>query len=159
MRKELKINRRAIDSINAFLTSDDNPVITDVMKILDQYGGVKAINNAASVNGTLERLTEMAAAKNPRYGDELAWLAQQASGRKFVSMEEFKKGAGAPALVDGRSYPVTLEITKYPPFPAPVTTTFFPRSKTSELNGTSPNFAISLKAFAYKHERSHQRRS
>jgi hypothetical protein len=117
MRKELKIDRRAIDSINAFLTSDDNPVITDVMKILDKYGGVKAINNAASANGTLERLTEMAAVKNPRYGDDLAWLAEQASGRKFVSMEEFKKGAGAPVVLKDESCRVTLEISALQYFP------------------------------------------
>ena len=117
MREQLKIDRKAVDSINKFLTSDDNPVIDDVMKLIDKYGGAKGINHAAAENGRLEKLLEKVKANNPRYGDDLAWLAEQTSGRKFISMDEFKKSAGAPSSFKDDSYQVTLEISALQYFP------------------------------------------
>jgi hypothetical protein len=117
MREQLKIDSSAIDSINAFLLSDDNPVIADLMKVLDKYGGPKAINHAAAANGRLERLLERVQKGTPRYADDLAWLSEQKAGRNFISMEEFAHRAGAPASRADASYQVTLEISALQYFP------------------------------------------
>jgi hypothetical protein len=117
MREQLKIDRKTLDSINKFLTSDDNPVVNDLMKVLDKYGGAKAINQAAAQNGKLESLLEKVKGKNPRYSDNLAWLAEQKKAGKFISMEEFKKNAGAPAAFKDDSWQVTLEISALQYFP------------------------------------------
>jgi hypothetical protein len=117
MRDQLKIDRATLDSINTFLASDDNPVINDLMKVMDKYGGAKAINQAAAQNGSLESLLEKVKGKNPRYVDNLAWLAEQKKTGKFISMDEFKKNAGAPATFKDDSWQVTLEISALQYFP------------------------------------------
>lgn len=117
MKELLKIDRKALDSINRFLLSSDNPVIDDLVNIVDKHGGPKAINAAAAENGKLEKLMERVRAKNPRYADDLAWLMEQRDGRKFISIEDFRKKVGAPAPAKDQSYQVTLEISALQYFP------------------------------------------
>ena len=96
MKSELKIDQVTIDSINAFLAGHDNPVIEDLAKVVDKYGGPQAINQAAAENGRLEKLLDRVRKGNPRYADDLQWLSEQKAARKFISMEEFAKNAGRP---------------------------------------------------------------
>jgi hypothetical protein len=117
MREQLKVDRRAIDSINKFLLSDNNPVIEDLMKIVERHGGPRAINKAAAENGKLERLLQRVRAKSARYADDLAWLIEQRDGKHFISIEEFRRKAGAPASLKDDSYQVTLEISALQYFP------------------------------------------
>ena len=115
--EELKIDPKALDSINTFLTAEDNPVIQDIMKIIDTYGGVNAINRAAAENGRLERLLERVQEKTPRYADDLAWLTEQKKKGKFIKMEDYKKKVGAPRHMKDESCQVTLEISALQYFP------------------------------------------
>jgi hypothetical protein len=117
MKDPLKIDRKALDSINKLLASDDNPVTSDLQKVMDKYGGAKAINAAAAQNGKLESLLAKVKGKNPRYADDLAWLAEQKKAGKFISMEEFKKNSGAPAAFKDDSWQVTLEVSALQYFP------------------------------------------
>jgi len=111
MKERLKIDRKVLDSINEFLLAKDNPVIDELVRIVEKHGGPNAINKAASENGKLESLMEMVKAGNPRYADDLAWLIGQRDGRKFISIEAFRKKVGAPAPSKDASYRVTLEIS------------------------------------------------
>jgi len=117
MKSPLTIDRKALDSINAFLQEKDNPVIQDVMKIVDRFGGAATINKAAAENGKLSNLLEKVKRGNPRYADDLAWLTEQRNARKFVSLEDFKRKAGAPPSMRDDSYQVTLEISALQYFP------------------------------------------
>lgn len=117
MKNQLKIDRSAIDAINAFLCSDDNPVIADLTKVVEKYGGPQAINRAAAENGRIENLLDRVKKGNPRYADDLSWLSEQKTARKFISMEEFGKNAGAPASLADAGYQVTLEISALQYFP------------------------------------------
>jgi hypothetical protein len=117
MKDRLKIDRKALDSINKLLASDDNPVINDLQKVMDKYGGAKAINAAAAQNGKLESLLEKVKGKNPKYADNLAWLAEQKKAGKFIPMEEYKKNNGAPAAFRDDSWQVTLEVSALQYFP------------------------------------------
>ena len=117
MKQLLKIDAAALDSINDLLLRDDNPVIEDLIKVVDRHGGPESINKAARENGRLENLLEMVRTKSPRYADDLAWLIEQKEGRKFISLEEFRKKAGAPAALRDDSYQVTLEISALQYFP------------------------------------------
>jgi hypothetical protein len=117
MKDQLKIDRKVLDSINTFLQREDNPVIQDIMKIIDSHGGAKAINQAAAENGRLENLLAKVQRQTPRYADDLAWLMEQRDGGKFIPLEDFKRKAGAPPSMRDDSYQVTLEISALQYFP------------------------------------------
>lgn len=117
MKQLLKIDATALDSINELLLSDDNPVIEDLIRIVDRHGGPESINKAARENGRLENLLEMVRTKSPRYAEDLSWLIEQKDSRKFISLEEFKKKSGAPTALKDDSYQVTLEISALQYFP------------------------------------------
>ncbi|MGO9413473.1 MAG: hypothetical protein ACLQCB_22320 [Spirochaetia bacterium] len=117
MKELLKIDGKALDSINEFLLGKDNPVIDELVRIVEKHGGPKAINKAATENGKLEKLLERVKAARPRYADDLAWLIEQRDGRKFISMDAFRQKAGAPEPRKDASYQVTLEISALQYFP------------------------------------------
>jgi hypothetical protein len=117
MNRQLEISRKAVDEVNAFLAQDDNPVVEDLRKIVDKYGGPEAINKAAAENGRLDRLLEKVRRHNPGYAEDLAWLAEQRDSGKFISMEEFRRKAGASVPPKDPSWQVTLEISALQYFP------------------------------------------
>ncbi len=117
MKPSIEIAQRAVESLNAYLACDDNPVIDDLRKIVDKYGGPAAINRAAAESGRLEALLERVKKHNPSYAAELEWLAEQKAGRKFISMEEFRTRVGAAAPLRDESWQVTLEISALQYFP------------------------------------------
>jgi len=116
-RQLLRIDGTALDSINAFLLARDNPVIDDLVAIVERHGGAREINKAAVENGKLERLMDRVKGKNPRYADDLAWLTEQRDAKKFISLEDFKRKIGAPGARKDASYQVTLEISALQYFP------------------------------------------
>ncbi|HUI70660.1 MAG TPA: hypothetical protein VL354_09045 [Spirochaetia bacterium] len=116
-RQLLRIDGAALDSINAFLLGRDNPVIDDLVAIVERHGGAREINRAAAENGKLERLLDKVRQKNPGYADDLAWLAEQRDARKFISLDEFRRNIGAPISRRDASYQVTLEISALQYFP------------------------------------------
>jgi hypothetical protein len=116
MRDQLKIDAKAVESINAFLAGGDNPMLEDLSKLIDTYGGAKAINAAAAENGKLERLLDMVKKNTPTYAEELAWLVEQKAGRKFISMADWLKKAGGRGM-RGPDWQVTLEISALQYFP------------------------------------------
>ena len=117
MREELRIDMKAIDTINAFLSGKDNPVLDDLLAIVERHGGAEAINRTAAENGKLETLLEKVRASRPEYADEIAWLIEQKNGRRFITMGEYSKKAGAPARLLDDSHAVTLEISALQYFP------------------------------------------
>jgi len=121
MNRQLEINRGAVDSVNAFLARDDNPVLRDLRRIVDRHGGPEAINRAAAENGRLENLLNMVRQKNRAYADELGWLTEQKETGKFISIEDYKKKAGATKPLRDESWHVTLEISALQYFPWLVT--------------------------------------
>jgi hypothetical protein len=117
MKDKLRISRDALDRIDGFLLSDDNPVIDDLLKIIERYGGVDAINRKAERNGKLESLLKRAGEKSARNADDLGWLIEQRDAGRFVPMDEFEKKAGAPEGMRDREWAVTLEISALQYFP------------------------------------------
>ena len=64
LRKKLKIPDNALQVINDFLLDEKNPLINDLLDIVDKYGGVEEINRkaeeASKVENLLEKLKEEA---------------------------------------------------------------------------------------------------
>ena len=117
MSGSLQITAEAVESVNALLAREDHPVIRGLREIVERHGGARAINAAAAENGRLEHLLERVRRENPAYADDLHWLAEQRDTRKFVSMEDFCRAAGAPARLRDEGWQVTLEISALQYFP------------------------------------------
>ncbi|MBU4047723.1 hypothetical protein KKB01_04515, partial [bacterium] len=111
MKGKLAIDSKVLNEVNKFLTKESNPVIDEIIKIVDKYGGPKKINALAQENGKIETLMEKLKYKKPEYVDQLNWLIEQRDGKKFISMEEYKNKINAPKDMIDESYKVTLEIS------------------------------------------------
>ncbi len=111
MKGKLAIDSKVLNEVNKFLTKESNPVIDEIIKIVDKYGGPKKINDLAQKNGKIEMLMEKLQQKKPEYVDQLNWLREQRDGKKFISMDEYKNKINAPKDVIDESYKVTLEIS------------------------------------------------
>lgn len=111
VKEKLVIDSNVLNEINKFLTKKGNPVIDEIIKIVDKYGGPKKINNLAQENGKIEILMEKLQHKKPEYVDQLNWLIEQRDGKKFISMDEYKNKINASKDMIDESYKVTLEIS------------------------------------------------
>jgi hypothetical protein len=117
VKEKLAIDSNVLNEVNKFLTKKSNPVIDEIIKIVDKYGGPKKINDLAQKNGKIEVLMEKLQHKKPEYVDQLNWLIEQRDGKKFISMDEYKNKINASKDMIDESYKVTLEISSLHYFP------------------------------------------
>ena len=111
MKEKLTIDSKVLNVVNKFLTKKSNPVIDEIIKIVEKYGGPKKINDLAQKNGKIGILMEKLQRKKPEYVDQLNWLIEQRDGKKFISMDEYKNKINASKDMIDESYKVTLEIS------------------------------------------------
>ncbi|HVO37703.1 MAG TPA: hypothetical protein VMV03_01630 [Spirochaetia bacterium] len=114
MKERLRIDTAAVQAINDFLLRKDNPILDDVLAIVEKHGGVEAINRAARENGTLERLLTRV---GDAHADDLNWLIEQKKNGRFVPLGDYARKAGAPSRLLGEDHAVTLEISALQYFP------------------------------------------
>ena len=69
MKEKLVIDSNMLNEVNKFLTKKSNPVIDEIIKIVDKYGGPKKINDLAQQNGKIEILMGKLKLKKPEYVD------------------------------------------------------------------------------------------
>ena len=117
MKGKLTIDSNVLDEVNKFLTKKSNPVIDEIIKIVEKYGGPKKINDLAQKNGKIGILMGKLQHKKPEYVDQLNWLIEQRDGKKFISMDEYKNKINASKDMIDESYKVTLEISSLHYFP------------------------------------------
>ena len=58
IRKKLEIPKEALESLNHFLLDENNPLVNDLLSLLDKYGGIENINKKAVEASRLENLLE-----------------------------------------------------------------------------------------------------
>ena len=117
MKGKLTIDSNVLDEVNKFLTKKSNPVIDEIIKIVEKYGGPKKINDLAQKNGKIGILMEKLQHKKSEYVDQLNWLIEQRDEKKFISMDEYKNKINASKDMIDESYKVTLEISSLHYFP------------------------------------------
>ncbi len=120
LRGKLRIDEANLEKINEFLLEEDNPLISDLLEIVDRYGGVDEINRKAREAGRLENLLAMLEAKKSPFLKDLEWLGKQRDRGAFVSIPEYRRGilgAKAKTTKFDNSYAVTLEISALNFFP------------------------------------------
>ncbi|MHA1770626.1 MAG: hypothetical protein ACTSYL_09610 [Candidatus Thorarchaeota archaeon] len=119
-RDRLKIHPDRLEEINDFLVGEDNPLISDLLAVIDKYGGVDEINRRAREARELDNLMSMLEAKKSRYVDDLTWLQEQRDNGAFITIDEYRRkilGDKVDSMTFDDSYAITLEISACQYFP------------------------------------------
>ena len=119
-RRRLKINEDNLTEINRFLLKKDNPIVDEVLKTIEKYGGIDEINRKAKEAGRIDSLMDRLRKKKSPYVKDLEWLARQRDGEAFISIEEYRRkvlGKKASSIEFDDSFAVTLEISAFNFFP------------------------------------------
>ena len=120
LKKSLTISNQTLKEINKFLVSEQNPVIDNLIDIVEKYGGVKEINRKAHESRRIETLLNRLEKTNSPFLNDLTWLQEQRDDKNFVSLDEYKKkilGENAGSVEFDESLAVTLEISACNFFP------------------------------------------
>jgi hypothetical protein len=119
-RQKLKIDNARLKEINEFLLRDDNPLVTDLLNVIEKYGGVDEINKKAEEARKIENLLAQLEAKDSAYVKDLTWLQEQRDDDAFISIPDYRRkilGDKADSTKFDDSFAVTLEISACQYFP------------------------------------------
>ena len=120
IRKKLEIPKEALESLNQFLLDEDNPLINDLLNLLDKYGGVENINKKAEESSKIENLLLQLEKKSPSYVKDIEWLISERDNKSFINVEEYRKkilGDKAGNISFKEDFAVTLELSACQYFP------------------------------------------
>ncbi|MFX0116296.1 MAG: hypothetical protein ACFFB3_17230, partial [Candidatus Hodarchaeota archaeon] len=120
LRHKLKLSQESINAINAFLLKEDNPLINDLLEVVENYGGVEEINRKAKEARNLDNLMQRVREKKPEFAKDLEWLIEQRDKGAFISMENYQKkvlGDKFGKIKFKNDYIVTLELSALQYFP------------------------------------------
>jgi len=109
-----------LKAINNFLLKKDNPLINNLLTIIDKYGGVQEINRKAQECCKLEAFIIRLEKKKSPFLKDLEWLIQQRDKKAFISIPEYRRkvvGKKADSMKFDESSAVTLEISAFNFFP------------------------------------------
>lgn len=120
LKKNLMIPDDRLKAINDFIQKDNNPLIDDLLAVIEKYGGVEEINKKAAEARKVDNLLTRLEKKNPTYVKDLNWLIEQRDKDAFVSIADYRKkilGSEAASTTFDDSFAVTLEISACQYFP------------------------------------------
>lgn len=120
IREKLKIPENALQAINDFLLDEDNPIINDLLEIIEKYGGVNKINRKAEEASKLDIILNKLTNKKPEYVKDLEWLIEQRDRNAFISIPEYREkilGNNVYKMEFDDSFAVTLELSACQYFP------------------------------------------
>jgi len=116
LRKRLRIDEENLKEINDFLLRKDNPLVNELLRIVEKYGGVDEINRRAMENRKLENLMKRLGQKNSLFTKDLDWLIKQRDNGAFISIPDYRRkvlGKKADSAKFDESFAVTLEISAF----------------------------------------------
>lgn len=120
LRGNLRIKEENLKEINDFLLKEDNPLTSELLKIVEKYGGVNEINRKTEGSRKLENLMNRLEKKKSSFLKDLEWLVKQRDGRAFISIPDYRRkilGKKADSIKFDESFAVTLEISAFNFFP------------------------------------------
>ncbi|NHJ84656.1 MAG: hypothetical protein FK734_04295 [Asgard group archaeon] len=103
---------------------DNNPLIDDLLAIVEKYGGIDEINKKAVEARKIDSLMARLEKKNPAYVKDLNWLIEQRDKDAFISIADYRRkilGSEADKIKFADDYAVTLEISACQYFPFLIT--------------------------------------
>lgn len=119
-RHKLKIDQNRLSEINDFLLKDDNPLITNLLDLIEKHGGVDEINKNARDARNLDNLMASLDAKKSPYFKDLQWLQEQRDNDAFITIPEYRQkiiGDESKSMKFDDSFAITLEISACQYFP------------------------------------------
>ena len=120
IKKNLLISDDKLKAINNFLIKEDNPVIDNLLAIVDKYGSVDEINKKANEARQLDNLLAKLEKKKPDYARDIDWLIDERDKKSFISITDYRKkilGSKYADMTFDDSTAVTLEISACQYFP------------------------------------------
>ena len=120
VKEKLKIEEANLIEINDFLLRKDNPLVNELLEIVEKHGGVDEINRKANESRKLENLMIRLEKKHSPFVKELEWLTKQRDKSAFISVSEYRKKTlekNADSTKFDDSFAVTLEISAFNFFP------------------------------------------
>ncbi len=114
LRERLRISEENLREVNDFLMREDNPLVNELLRIVEKYGGVDEINRRAREASKLENLMERLREKNPSFAKDLDWLIEQRDKGSFISVPDYRRkilGEKADSMRFDETFAVTLEIS------------------------------------------------
>jgi len=119
-REKLAIGPDRLQEINEFLMSEDNPLTTAILDLIEKYGGVEEINRKAREARQLDNLMAILEKKKSPYVDDLTWLQEKRDDDAFITIRDYRRkvlGDRADSMTFDDSFAVTLEISACQYFP------------------------------------------
>ena len=120
LRKKLRISEEALKSVNDFLIEENNPLINDLLQIIDKYGGVEEINKKAEEASNIDTIIGKLEKKTPEYVEDIKWITDQRDTNAFISIPEYRKkilGDRFDEIKFDDDFAVTLELSACQYFP------------------------------------------
>ena len=120
LRELLRISDDRLAEINAFLADPGNEIITELLEVIEEFGGPQQINRKAQEAAKLENLMARLKSAKSAYIDDLNWLIEQRDSGAFISMPDYYRrvlGDNAASTKIGQKNAVTLEISALQYFP------------------------------------------
>jgi len=122
MRELLKVDAARLEELNDFLSDPNNPLINNLIKIINKYGTPEQINARAKEAKQLPNLMQRLKNMDSPYLKDLEWLIEQRDKGAFVPVSWFYRDVlGDGYDFTGKSFnesnAVTLEISALQYFP------------------------------------------
>jgi len=122
MKDLLKMETSRLDELNKFITDPSNPLINDLLKVVNKYGTPEQINARAQEAKKLSSLMQRLKNMDSPYLKDLEWLIEQRDKGAFVPVSQFYRDVlGDNFDFTGKSFnesnAVTLEISALQYFP------------------------------------------
>ena len=120
LRERLTIDPDRLKEINDFILAEDNKLVSDLIEIVEKYGGPEEINRKAREARKLENLLARLKKEDSPYLSDVEWLMEQCDSGAFIKMADYRKkilGQAAESMVFNEKNAVTLEISALQFFP------------------------------------------
>ncbi len=120
LRERLKISTHRVDEINEFLLDPDNTLISELIEVVEKFGGPEEINRKAKEARKFENLMERLKQMDSPYVKDLEWLATQRDNNAFIRIADYREkilGDSARSISFKEETAVTLEISALQFFP------------------------------------------
>jgi hypothetical protein len=116
LKEKLKVREGRLKEINDFLLRKDNPLVDDLLEVIEKYGSIEEINRKARESGKLENLMGRLEKKRSPFLKDLEWLIKQRDNQEFISIPDYRRkilGKKADSMQFDESLAVTLEISAF----------------------------------------------
>ncbi|MEW5722690.1 MAG: hypothetical protein AB1896_06260 [Thermodesulfobacteriota bacterium] len=117
LRDLLAIGQDKLEAVNRFLTDPDNPLVAQLLEVVEKFGGVGAINRKAKEASAPENLMARLKEIGSPYVADLEWLAEQRDKGAFIPLSEWCARQGVDSAGLNQANAVTLEISAMQYFP------------------------------------------